>query len=244
MKVAWFNPSLARVFVSCIMLMLSSESLHSQEINKGRYCLTYFPQPVVESYIDSLADYLEVGFADENGMLDSITLQYIDHFTKVPIRKSKCVFFHQDTVMIREKVGEDVSSAYLVIPEANELLTKKEGELIRAPYKIDEEESSGHFDFFVREIKDDTKVIEGFPCYRVEIKEVYYPGGESDSREKDYVLYVTDRIKVPGSVILGNNMQEDISCPLEVTEPLNNEVMITYRAQGMRFSLEAGTFTL
>lgn len=243
MKVAFCDWKLRGVQMF-IVLIFSSLNGQSQDIIKGRYCLTYFPQPVVETYIDSLADYLEVGFADEKGRVDSITMQYIDHFTKVPIRKSKCVFFHKDTIKIREKVGEDISTEYLVLPEVNELLTKKEGELVRAPYQMEEEEASGHFDFFVREVKDDTKVIEGFPCYRVEIKEVYYPGGDSEAREKDYVLYVTDRIKVPGSVILGNNMTERISCPMEVTEPLSKEVTITYRAQGMRFSLEKDTFIL
>ncbi|MBX2816791.1 MAG: hypothetical protein KTR24_12360 [Saprospiraceae bacterium] len=229
---------------SVFILTLFFLSAGAQEITEGRFCLTYFPQPAVETYMDSLADYLKSGFADENGNIDSITLDYISHFTTVPKRQTKCVYFNADSVKIEEQVDQDLTAQYVVVPGQNLLINKRGGGIMMEPYLLESSDSSGYYDFYINEDKNDVINIEGFPCHRIDLREVFYPSGGAAPREKDYVLYVTDQIKISGGIILGNNLREEIPCPLQVEEPLNNRVTIKYRASGLRFSVEDGTFSL
>lgn len=233
-----------RVPVLLLICLLCSMNVQGQEIKEGSYCLTYFPQPEVETYMDSLANYLSDGFADENGNLDSVTQDYIDHFTTVPIRKMKCVYFTSDTVMISERVGDEITASYMVIPSENILLSRRGQSLMAEPYRLEQSDSMGIYDFFINEDPDDVINIEGFPCYRMDIKEVYYPPGGAAPREKDYKLYVTKEIDVPGAVILGNNMTQLIPAPLQIEEPLNNRVTIKYRASGLQFKLAPNSLKL
>ena len=214
----------------------------AQEVTSGRFCLEYFPQAMVETYVDSLISYLtkEMGASDEK--LDSTTLDYIEHFASLATRKSKCVYFARDSILVNEKVDEELTNAYLIVPSSNRLLSRDQSGLVEQQYFIEGTQETGYFDYQVTADKTDTKVIQGFPCYKVEVIEMFYAPGEADPREKKYLLYVTDEISLPGGYVVGINMSRIIGCPLEIQEPLNSKINISYRATGLKLSLPPGVF--
>ncbi len=217
------------------------ESVEAQ-IETGRFCLEYYPQPLVETYVDSLVSFLSRELGEDQEDMDSTTLDYINHFASLATRESKCVYFDKDSILINEMVDQELTNAYLIIPSENKLLSRELNEIIEQSYYLEPSEDTGYFDYEIKEDRNDTKLIEGFPCYRIEVLERFYAPGETDAREKNYVLYVTNEIKVPGGYVLGINMSRIIGCPLEVQEPLNSKISISYRAKGLRFSLPSGVF--
>ncbi len=223
------------------LLMGISISSNGQEIESGQFCLQYFPQGTVETYVDSLVSYLtrEMG---NDGDLDSTTSDYINHFASLATRKSKCIYFEKDTILIHELVEQELTNAYMIVPSQNQLFSRDQDELVVQPYFLEGSPEKGYFDYQVATDKTDTKVIEGFPCYRVNITEMYFPPGEASAKEKEYIMYVTDDISLPGGYILGINMSRIIGCPLEIQEPLNSKVRIAYRATGLKFDLPDGIF--
>ncbi|MBK8506299.1 MAG: hypothetical protein IPL46_31320 [Saprospiraceae bacterium] len=81
-----------RTLYILLSVTLIQASLIGQS-TQGRFCLQYFPQPLVESYVDSLVSYLTKELGDEESLLDSTTEEYIEHFASLATRKSKCVYF-------------------------------------------------------------------------------------------------------------------------------------------------------
>lgn len=212
------------------------------QTSQGRFCLEYFPQPLVESYVDSLVSYLSKQMGEEDEVLDSTTLDYIEHFASLATRKSKCVYFSSDTILINEKVDDELTNAYMILPALNKLLSRDAGTLVSQNYFLEPTDKEGYFDYSITTDPGDTKLIEGFLCYRLELTESFYAPGEESPHEKKYILYVTDEIALPGGFVLGNNLQRIIGCPLEIQEPLNSKVRISYRATGLRLNLPEGIF--
>ena len=225
----------------CIVLTLSMFRLEAQT-KEGRYCLEYTPQAVVETYVDSLVSYLTREMTSEDTKLDSTTQDYIEHFASLATRKSKCVYFSTDSILIHEKVDEELTNAYLIIPSQNQLISRDQSGLINQNYFIEGSAETGYFDYQVATDKTDTKVIEGFPCYRVEVNELFYAPGEAAPREKKYIMYVTDDLSLAGGYVAGINMSRIVGCPLEIQEPLNSKVNISYRATGLKLSVPNGIF--
>ncbi len=212
------------------------------QTSQGRFCLEYFPQPLVETYVDSLVSYLTKELGDDQALLDSTTQEYIEHFASLATRKSKCVYFASDTVLIHEKVDDELTNAYMIIPALNKLVSRDAGGLISQNYFLESNIELGYFDYSLTTDPSDTKLIEGFLCYRLELTELFYAPNEELPHEKKYILYVTDDISLPGGFVLGNNLQRIIGCPLEIQEPLNSKVRISYRATGLRLNLPTGIF--
>ncbi len=207
----------------------------------GRFCLQYYPQPLVEVYVDSLVSYLARELGEEQA-LDETTMEYIEHFASLMTRKSKCVYFRGDTVLIHELVDDQLVNSYMILKAEARLVSRTDRGLVEQDYFVEPDEEEGRFDYAVRSNKGDTKLIEGFLCYRLDLEELYYPPGGADPVGKSYVLYVTDDLPVPGGFVLGNNMSLMIGCPLEIHEPLNTKVNIVYRARGFRLAVPAGIF--
>lgn len=224
-----------------LILCLTSMSLHAQQVTKGKFCLQYFPQPTVENYVDSLVSYLTREMGGDSTMLDQTTEDYIEHFASQATAKSKCIFFKEDSILVHEKVSQELSSAYMIIPSEDKLISRGNDGLIEQPYFLEAQET-GYTDYSVITDKADTKLIEGFLCYKVVVNEVFYAVGQDKPREKQYHLYVTDDIKLAGGFVLGVNMSRVIGCPLEIQEPLNSKVMISYRATGLSLSVPDGIF--
>lgn len=216
-------------------------SLQAQT-TQGRFCLEYFPQPLVESYVDSLVSYLTKQMAQDDQLLDSTTQEYIEHFASLATRKSKCVYFTSDTILINEKVDDELTNAYMILPAINQLISREAEGLVTQNYFLESNSDQGYFDYKITTDPSDTKLIEGFLCYRLELTELYYAPEEDAPHEKKYILYVTDEIALPGGFVLGNNLQRIIGCPLEIQEPLNSKVRISYRASGLRLTLPPGIF--
>lgn len=212
------------------------------QTTQGRFCLEYFPQPLVESYVDSLVSYLSKQMSQEDQLLDSTTQEYIEHFASLATRKSKCVYFSSDTILINEKVDDELTNAYMILPAQNKLISREAGGLVSQNYFLESGNEQGYFDYLITTDPSDTKLIEGFLCYRLELTELYYAPEVESPHEKKYILYVTDEISLPGGFVLGNNLQRIIGCPLEIQEPLNSKVRISYRATGLRLSLPDGIF--
>ncbi len=208
----------------------------------GSFCLEYYPQPMVETYVDSLVSYLSKELADEDNLLDSTTQDYIEHFSSLATRKSKCVYFAPDTILIHEKIEDELTNAYMILPGENQLISRDQGGLISQNYFLESSDDLGRYEYTVFEDQNDTKLIEGFLCHRVDLSELFYVPGEETPREKDFILYVTDEIGIAGGYVLGNNMSRIIGCPLEIQEPLNSKVKIAYRASGLQLSLPNGVF--
>jgi hypothetical protein len=209
---------------------------------QGRFCLEYFPQPLVETYVDSLVSYLTKELSNENEPMDSTTEEYIEHFSSLATRKSKCLYFTSDTILVNEKIDNELTNAYLILPAQNKLISRDQGGLVRQDYFLEPNPEQGYFDYVIAADENDTKLIEGFLCYRLDLTELFYAPNEESPREKNYVLYVTDDISLPGGFVLGNNLNRIIGCPLEVHEPLNSKVSIAYRAKGLRLTLPKGIF--
>lgn len=214
----------------------------SSQVVRGTFCLEYYPQPLVETYVDSLASYLSKELADEDGYLDSTTLDYIDHFSSLAIKKSKCIFFNTDTLLIREQTGDELVNAYMILQSENKLLSRNISGLVEQNYFLEESEEMGRYEYIFEDDRSDTKLIEGFLCYRLELTEVFHEPNIEQPRERKFILYVTDEIKVPGGFILGNNMQRIIGCPLEIQEPLNSKVRIAYRAARFKLTIPEQIF--
>ena len=230
-----------KIFWSLIFTTLAL-GLSRAQSSEGRFCLEYFPQAIVETYVDSLVSYLTREMGSDGEELDSTTKDYIEHFASLATRKSKCVYFAPDSILIHEKVDQELTNAYLIVPTNNQLISRDQTGLIEQPYFIEGSAESGYFDFQVSTDKTDTKVIEGFPCYRVEVTELFFAPGEESAREKKYILYVTDELSLSGGYLAGINMSRIVGCPLEIQEPLNSKVNIAYRASGLRLSLPQGIF--
>ncbi len=228
-------------FVAPVVLGLSF-SLSQAQIETGRFCLEYYPQPLVETYVDSLVSYLKKELSQDGEDLDSTTMDYIQHFSSLATRESKCIFFDGDSILVNEKVDDELTNAYLIISSENKLLSRDGDQIIEQQYFFEPTAETGYYDYVVSTDENDTKLIAGFPCYRVEVTEHFFAPGETDSRERAFVLYVTDEISVPGSYIMGVNMSRIIGCPLEIQEPLNSKVSISYRAKGLNLSIPNGTF--
>ena len=210
---------------------------------KGSFCLKYFQQPLVETYVDSLVSYLTKEMAGDGNDLDSTTMDYIRHFSSLATRESKCVFFNADSILIQEKVDNELTNPYLIIPGENKLVSRNQGgSLVEQPYFLESSSDLGEYNYVVDEDRTDSKLIEGFLCYRVEVTEFFLVPDEQTPREKKYILYVTDDIDVAGGFILGVNMSRIIGCPLEIQEPLNSKIRITYRATGLKLDVPAGIF--
>ncbi|MDH3649237.1 MAG: hypothetical protein OEQ53_06110 [Saprospiraceae bacterium] len=233
---------MVRLLVIGLFLVLFQTSLSAQDPTVGKFCLTYKVQPIVEAYIDSLQSYLRWEFQKDSVELDSTTEEYIEHFSSMVTRKSKCVYFHPDSVLIQEIVDDRATNTYLILPEENAVVYRLNQDIKKEPYFLEEDSNSGNFEYSVREDRSDTKLIEGFPCYRMEITEIFHPADESAPNEKKYVVYVTDAIPVNGNFVLGINMSQIIGCPLEVQEPLNTKVRISYQASGLTFSIPGSIF--
>ncbi|MCB0685017.1 MAG: hypothetical protein KDC53_00790 [Saprospiraceae bacterium] len=227
------------VYLAFLSLLLSNT--HAQT-TQGRFCLEYFPQPLVESYVDSLVSYLSKQMGADDQVLDSTTEEYIEHFASLATRKSKCVYFSSDTILINEKVDDELTNAYMILPAVNKLISRDAGGLVSQNYFLDANAEEGYFDYGIETDPSDTKLIEGFLCYRLELTELFYAPQEETPHEKKYILYVTDEIALPGGFVLGNNLQRIIGCPLEIQEPLNSKVRISYRATGLRLTLPDGIF--
>ena len=227
---------------STLTLFCLSYILASSQTMQGRFCLEYFPQPLVETYVDSLVSYLTKELSDENEHMDSTTEEYIEYFSSLATRKSKCVYFTSDTILVNEKVDDQLTNAYLILPAQNKLISRDQGGLVSQNYFLEPSTELGYFDYAIVRDEADTKLIEGFLCYRLDMTEFFYAPNEEEPREKKYVLYVTDDISLPGGFVLGNNLNRIIGCPLEIHEPLNSKVSIAYRAKGLRLSLPAGVF--
>ncbi|MBK8506300.1 MAG: hypothetical protein IPL46_31325 [Saprospiraceae bacterium] len=144
--------------------------------------------------------------------------------------------------MIHEKVDDELTNAYMILPALNKLISRDAGGLISQNYFLEPNAELGYFDYSMTTDPSDTKLIEGFLCYRLELTELFYAPNEESPHEKKYILYVTDEISLPGGFVLGNNLQRIIGCPLEVQEPLNSKVRISYRATGLRLTLPKGIF--
>ncbi len=226
-----------------VLVLLVSAATTQAQTEQGRFCLTYFPQAQVEAYVDSLVSYLSREMAqDDDQPLDSTTLDYIEHFASLATRKSKCVYFNVDTILVHEKVDEELTNAYLILPQANLLISRDQSGLIEQPYFIEGSSEQGYYEYEVETDRSDTKVIEGFPCYRVSVQENFFAPGEEQPRAKTYLMYVTDELKLAGGFVAGLNMSRIIGCPLEIHEPLNSKVSIAYRAAGLRLSLPEKVF--
>ncbi len=223
------------------LLTVSLQQIEGQTL-EGRFCLQYFPQALVETYVDSLVSYLTREMSADDEKLDSTTLDYIEHFASLATRKSKCIYFSPDSVLIHEKVDQELTNAYLIVPDNNQLISRDQSGLINQEYFIEGSAETGYFDYQVSTDKTDTKVIEGFPCYRVEVNEMFYAPGEEAAREKKYIMYVTDELALAGGYVAGINMSRIIGCPLEIQEPLNSKVNIAYRATGLKLSVPSGIF--
>jgi hypothetical protein len=232
---------MSRFFFVGFIFVLIQTSVQSQT-TQGRFCLEYFPQPLVESYVDSLVSYLTRELGEGQEVLDSTTEEYIEHFASLATRKSKCVYFNSDTILVNEKVDDELTSAYMILPVMNKLISRDAGGLVSQNYFLEPNEELGYFDYEITTDPSDTKLIEGFLCYRLELTESFYAPNEETPHTKKYILYVTDDIVVPGGFVLGNNLQRIIGCPLEIQEPLNSKVRISYRATGLRLSLPPGIF--
>ncbi|NND35084.1 MAG: hypothetical protein HKN76_21035 [Saprospiraceae bacterium] len=230
-----------RFIYSFLTVMCLSTLGHAQTI-QGRFCLEYYPQPLVETYVDSLVSYLTKELSDGENPLDSITEDYIEHFSSLATRKSKCVYFTSDTILIHEKVDDELTNAYMILPALNQLISRDQGGLVRQNYFLEPSAELGYFDYTITTDENDTKLIEGFLCYRLDLVESFYAPNETSPREKKYTLYVTDDIELPGGFVLGNNLNRIIGCPLEIQEPLNSKVSIAYRAKGLRLNLPDGVF--
>ena len=218
-------------------------SAQAQQVTTGKFCLQYFPQPMVETYVDSLVSYLSREMGGDTVDLDETTLEYIQHFASIATNKSKCIFFESDSIMVHEKVEQELANAYLIIPSEDKLISRVSEGLKEQSYFIEGSSDTGYMDYEVTEDKGDTKSIEGFLCYKTVVTEKHYAPGESEPREREYVLYVTDDLVVAGGFVLGVNMSRIIGCPLEVQEPLNSKVSITYRATGLRLEVPDGIFS-
>ncbi|NND04776.1 MAG: hypothetical protein HKN87_00230 [Saprospiraceae bacterium] len=214
----------------------------AQEVTTGKFCLEYFPQPKVETYVDSLVSYLSREMGGDTIDLDETTLDYIEHFASIATYKSKCVFFDRDSIMIHEKVDQELTNTYLIIPSENKLISRVAEGLKEQTYFIEGSTDTGYMDYEIQIDKSDTKSIEGFLCYKTIVTEKYFAPGEEEPREKDYTLYVTDELVVAGGFVLGINMSRVIGCPLEIQEPLNSKINITYRATGLRLKAPDGIF--
>jgi len=225
----------------CLLFCLGNLSVGAQS-TEGRFCLEYFPQPLVETYVDSLVSYLTRELGEGEAILDSTTQDYIEHFSSLATRKTKCVYFNADSILVHEKVDDELTNAYLILPNANKLVSRDQSGLISQNYFLEPSDELGRYEYDIKKDEQDTKLIEGFLCYRLELTEKFYAPNEDAPREKRYILYVTDDIALAGGFLLGNNLNRIIGCPLEVQEPLNSKVRIAYRATGLRLSLEAGTF--
>ena len=225
-----------------IFALISLTSLMHGQATQGRFCLEYYPQPLVETYVDSLVSYLTKELSDGENPLDSTTEDYIEHFSSLATRKSKCVYFTSDTILIHEKVDDELTNAYMILPALNQLISRDQGGLIRQNYFLEPSDDLGYFDYSLTSDRNDTKLIEGFLCYRLDLIELFYAPNETTPREKKYALYVTDEIGLPGGFVIGNNLNRIIGCPLEIQEPLNSKVSIAYRAKGLRLLLPEGVF--
>jgi hypothetical protein len=206
--------------------------------------MQYYPQPIVETYIDSLISYLSRQMGGDSVTLDQTTQDYIEHFASLATHRSKCVYYRGDSILIHEKVEDELTNAYMIIPSENLLVSRSADEqrLIEQPYFLERDPDRGFSDYEVTTDRTDSKLIEGFLCYRVEVLERFHHPDQPEPAEKKYILYVTDDINLPGGFILGVNMSRIIGCPLEIQEPLNSKVRITYRATGMRLSTPEGIF--
>ena len=231
-----------RIFLVLTCFLIAS-SMGRAQTTQGSFCLEYFQQPLVETYVDSLVSYLTKEMSGENEIPDSTTLDYIQHFASLATRESKCVYFSSDSILVQEKVDDELTNPYLILPAENKLISRSQaGGLVQQPYFLESSSELGEFKYVVEEDKTDSKLIEGFLCYRVEVTEFFTAPGEDTPREKKYILYVTDDIEVAGGFILGVNMSRIIGCPLEVQEPLNSKIRITYRATGLRLNVPDGIF--
>ena len=214
-----------------------------QKLSQGSFCLEYFPQPIVETYVDSLVSHLSREFQSDETALDSTMKAYIEDFASAVTRRSKCVYFSADSILIQEKVDDRLASSYLIIPEANILISRDRNGLQQEPYFIESSDTSGYFDYLIKLDESDTKVIAGLPCYKVELTELYYQIGTEEPFEKRYDLYVTDAIPIPAAYVLGINMRRNIGCPLEIQEPLNSKVNISYRANNLSLRIPEEVFS-
>lgn len=224
-----------------LTLCTVSISIHAQQTIQGKFCLEYFPQPMVETYVDSLVSYLTREMGGDTTMLDATTEEYIEHFASQATAKSKCVFFKEDSILVHEKVSQELTSAYMIIPSEDKLISRGNDGLVEQPYFLEAQET-GYTDYSVVTDKSDTKLIEGFLCYKVVVTEVFYAVGQDKPKEKQFHLYVTDDIRLPGGFVLGINMSRVIGCPLEIQEPLNSKIMISYRAMGLSLNVPEGIF--
>ncbi len=224
--------------ISCIFYF----HVQGQQVLTGKYCLEYFPQPKVETYVDSLVSYLSREMGSDSIALDETTKEYIEHFASLATTKSKCVYFSTDSIMIHEKVDRELVNAYLIVPSSNQLISRDHEGIKEQAYFLEGNAEEGYMDYRVTTDKSDTKLIEGFLCYRTEVLESFYAPNEAEPQERKYVLYVTDDLGVAGGYVLGINMSRIIGCPLEIQEPLNSKVSITYRATGLRLKVPAGIF--
>ena len=224
--------------------MIFTGVLHSQNqiLSQGSFCLDYFPQPIVETYVDSLVSHLSREFQSDETSLDSTMKAYIEDFASAVTRRSKCVYFGNDSILIQEKVDDRLASSYLIIPKANILITRNRDGIQEQPYFIESSDTSGYFDYLIKLDESDTKIIAGLPCYKVELTELYYQSGTEEPFEKTYNLYVTDAIPIPAAYVLGINLRRNIGCPLEIQEPLNSKINISYRANNLSLRLPETIF--
>ncbi|MDH3245125.1 MAG: hypothetical protein OEM26_10960 [Saprospiraceae bacterium] len=230
-----------RAFAIALVLFTTQSTGYGQDPSQGKFCLTYQVQPIVEAYIDSLQGHLRLEFERDSIEVDSVTEDYIQHFSTMITRKEKCVYFHPDSILIQEVVADRATNTYLILPNENQVVYRLNEEIKVEPYFLGPEATSGTFDYELREDRSDTKLIEGLPCYRLEIIETFN-APDSDPLVKKYVAYVTDAIPINGNFILGINMNRAIGCPLEIQEPLNEMVRISYQAHGLNFQIPDNIF--
>ncbi|MEQ8706432.1 MAG: hypothetical protein RIC19_21045 [Phaeodactylibacter sp.] len=93
-------------------------------------------------------------------------------------------------------------------------------------------EQSELIEYEYKRVETDTRIIQGYECHRIELKEVSKKEGE-DKEERFYTLYVTKEINLPAHLILELATPIIDECPLyvEMTDLWNDKQMTIMEAE-------------
>jgi len=221
------------VFISILCIYFSVD-LIGQDYNTGTICYEVENIDSIFSYFSKREDLLEAPDAPL-GEIDSSGAQirpFIGQIYRRIVDKNYCVLFNHDSILIEERIGSELEEKYL-ITKRNEEITGYDPVLgydDPQPYYIEASDSLGYFDYVIQIASEDVLNIQGFDCHRIDIIEYFYAKGVEKPFQKFFQLYVTDKIVMSASYILGLQLKRDLGCPLRFETYLDRGLKVVFQA--------------